>query len=102
MALPTMRAGITGREFVRVAGGYGAAALGSSPAGGLDIDNAGNLATDGDITASSVAIGTSAPTEKLEVLSNAYESVTAEVKSTSTGLSAVGVLKAPEMAARLR
>ncbi len=56
MALPTMRAGITGREFVRVAGGFGAPALGTSPAGGLDIDNAGNLATDGDITAQSITV----------------------------------------------
>lgn len=56
MALPTMRAGITGREFVRVAGGFGAPALGTSPAGGLDIDNAGNLATDGDITAKSITV----------------------------------------------
>lgn len=94
MALPTMRAGVIGREFLRIAGGFGSAALGSSPAGGLDIDNAGNLATDGDVTASSVAIGTSTPAEKLQVLSSADESVAAEVKNTSTGASAVGVLKA--------
>lgn len=51
MALPTMRAGITSREFLRIAGGFASPAAGTSPAGGLDIDNAGNLATDGDITA---------------------------------------------------
>ena len=50
MALPTMRPGLTSREFLRIAGGYNSPALGKSPAGGLDIDNAGNLATDGDVT----------------------------------------------------
>lgn len=94
LALPTMRPGITGREFVRVAGGFGAPALGSSPAGGLDIDNAGNLATDGDVTASSVGIGTSAGAEKLQIFTSADETIVAEVKCTSTGTSAVGVLKA--------
>jgi len=89
-----MRAGITGREYVRVAGGFGAPALGTSPAGGLDIDNAGNLATDGDVTANSVGIGTSAGAEKLQVLTSANESVTAEVKCTSSGAAAIGVLKA--------
>lgn len=54
MALPSMRAGLTGREFLRIAGGYGVDAVGQSPAGGLDIDNAGNLATDGDITVKGV------------------------------------------------
>lgn len=56
LALPTMRAGITGREFLRIAGGFGAPALGTSPAGGLDVDNAGNLATDGDVTAKSLTV----------------------------------------------
>lgn len=50
MALPTMRPGLTSREFLRIAGGYNSAALGTSPAGGLDIDNAGNVAADGDLT----------------------------------------------------
>ena len=50
MALPNMRAGLTSREFLRIAGGYQAPALGKSPAGGLDVDNAGNIATDGDLT----------------------------------------------------
>ncbi len=50
MALPTMRSGLVSREFLRVAGGYGAPSLGTSPAGGLDIDNAGNIATDGDVS----------------------------------------------------
>lgn len=50
MSLPSMRSGLVSREFLRIAGGFGVAALGKSPAGGLDIDNAGNLATDGDIT----------------------------------------------------
>lgn len=50
MALPNMRSGVVSREFLRIAGGYESPALGTSPAGGLDVDNAGNLATDGDIT----------------------------------------------------
>lgn len=50
MALPNMRPGLTSREFLRIAGGYQAPALGKSPAGGLDVDNAGNMATDGDLT----------------------------------------------------
>ena len=50
MTLPNMRSGLTSREFLRIAGGFGASALGKSPAGGLDVDNAGNIATDGDVT----------------------------------------------------
>ena len=76
------------------AGGFRGPALGSSPAGDLDIDNAGNLATDGDVTASSVGIGTSAGAEKLQSFTSADETIVAEVKCTSTGTSAVGVLKA--------
>ncbi len=49
MTLPSMPTGIVGREYVRVAGGYGAPSSGTSPAGGLDIDAAGHLATDGDM-----------------------------------------------------
>lgn len=55
MTLPTMRSGIVSREFLRIAGGYGSAALGTSPVGGLDIDNAGHLATDGDLTAANAS-----------------------------------------------
>lgn len=61
MSLPSMRAGITSREFLRVAGGYGAPALGESPAGGLDVDNAGNLATDGAATVRGVVSAGSTP-----------------------------------------
>ena len=50
MTLPTMRSEVCSREFLRVAGGYDAVAQGDSPAGGLDVDNAGNLATNGDTT----------------------------------------------------
>lgn len=50
MTLPSMPPNLTSREFLRLGGGYGAAALGASPAGGLDADNAGNLAMDGDLT----------------------------------------------------
>jgi len=50
MTLPTIPTGVFGREYLRIAGGYGAPAVGGSPAGGLDIDNAGNLATDGDVS----------------------------------------------------
>ncbi len=50
MTLPNMPDDLCGREYLRIAGGYGAQAAGNSPAGGLDVDNAGNLATDGDVT----------------------------------------------------
>lgn len=50
MTLPTMGSDVLGREYLRIAGGYGSLTAGASPAGGLDIDNAGNLATDGDLT----------------------------------------------------
>ncbi len=60
MALPSMRSGVISREFLRIAGGYGAPAQGRSPAGGLDIDNAGNLATDGELTADGVVQSNSA------------------------------------------
>lgn len=45
-----MGTGFVSRELLRIAGGYGAPAEGESPAGGLDIDNAGHMATDGDVT----------------------------------------------------
>ena len=50
MNLPSMGTGLVSRELLRIAGGYGALAEGISPAGGLDIDNAGHMATDGDVT----------------------------------------------------
>mgnify|MGYP001156523392 CR=1 FL=1 len=50
MTLPSLPPAITSREFLRIGGGYGASACGASPAGGLDADNAGNLAMDGDLT----------------------------------------------------
>lgn len=50
MTLPNVPASYVGREHVRTGGGYGAPAAGQSPAGGLDADNAGNLAMDGDLT----------------------------------------------------
>lgn len=50
MNLPSMGTGLVSREVLRIAGGYGAPAAGNSPAGGLDIDQAGHMATDGDVT----------------------------------------------------
>lgn len=50
MPLPTLPADWFSREFLRIGGGYNAPATGTSPAGGLDIDNAGNLATNGGLT----------------------------------------------------
>jgi hypothetical protein len=50
MTLPSMRSELVSREFLRVAGGYESEAEGDSPAGGLDVDNGGRLATDGDVT----------------------------------------------------
>lgn len=61
MTLPTMRSGTVSREFLRIAGGYGAPAAGASPAGGLDVDNAGHLATDGDVTVKGVIAAGSTP-----------------------------------------
>lgn len=55
MTLPTMRAGLTSQEFLRLGGGFGATASGTSPEGGLDADNAGNLAMDGDLTVDGTA-----------------------------------------------
>ena len=45
-----MPSSLTGREYLRVGGGYDAAATGASPAGGLDVDNSGNMALNGDLT----------------------------------------------------
>lgn len=50
MALPTMPPALASREHLRIGGGYNAPATATSPAGGLDADNAGNLATNGDLT----------------------------------------------------
>ena len=50
MALPSMRNGLVSQEYLRIAGGYGATPSGESPAGGLDVDNSGHVATDGDVT----------------------------------------------------
>ncbi len=50
MALPVMDSDLVSREYLRIGGGYGASALGQSPAGGLDVDNGGNVATNGDVT----------------------------------------------------
>ncbi len=50
MTQPNMPSNLTSREYLRIGGGYGVPETGESPAGGLDIDNAGNLATDGDMT----------------------------------------------------
>ncbi len=50
MTLPSIPSGTTSREYLRIGGGYGVGAVGSSPAGGADIDRAGNVAADGDLT----------------------------------------------------
>lgn len=50
MTLPSIPSGVASREYLRVGGGYDAPALGMSPAGGVDMDNAGNLAANGDLT----------------------------------------------------
>lgn len=58
MNLPAMPSNPCSRETLRIGGGYNAPALGASPAGGLDIDNAGNCALDGDLTvAGDVSLG---------------------------------------------
>lgn len=90
MTLPSMPEHPVSREFLRVSGGYGVAAEGQSPAGGLDVDDAGNLATDGDAaidgtldvgndltvaadallvdaSAKRVGIGTASPAQKLHI-----------------------------------
>lgn len=54
MTEPSMPSAVCARESLRVGGGFGAAAAGASPAGGLDVDDAGNLATDGDVTVAGV------------------------------------------------
>ncbi len=50
MPVPNVPSQYTGREYLRIGGGYKAPAKGASPAGGADIDNAGNIATDGELT----------------------------------------------------
>ena len=54
MSLPNVPAGLVSREHLRIGGGYDSPALGASPQGGLDIDHAGNLATNGDLTTDGV------------------------------------------------
>ncbi len=61
MSLPSMSSNSTSREFLRIGGGYGVAQVGTSPAGGLDIDHAGHLATDGDVTIKGVVFAGSTP-----------------------------------------
>ncbi|MBI2421422.1 MAG: hypothetical protein HYV27_01240 [Candidatus Hydrogenedentes bacterium] len=61
MTLPNMPDDCSSREFLRVAGGYGAAPAGDSPAGGLDVDHAGNAATDGDLTVRGILATGSTP-----------------------------------------
>lgn len=51
MILPTMPDKLTSREYLRIGGGFGASAAGTSPPGGLDVDPSGHLATNGGITA---------------------------------------------------
>lgn len=50
MPEPTMPSTFAGQEYLRVGSGYGAPLAGVSLAGGLDVDNTGNLATDGSMT----------------------------------------------------
>jgi len=50
MTLPSLPPEHDGQEYLRVGGGYNSAALGQSPSGGLNVDNAGNMATNGDLT----------------------------------------------------
>ncbi|NIA14970.1 MAG: hypothetical protein GWP08_12925 [Nitrospiraceae bacterium] len=61
MTLPNMREETVSREYLRIAGGYGAQSEGQSPEGGLDVDNAGNLATDGDATIRGIVSAGSTP-----------------------------------------
>lgn len=68
MTLPNMPAHPASREFLRVGGGYGVSAEGQSPAGGLDVDDAGNLATDGD----AVVDGTLDAGDDLTVAADAF------------------------------
>ena len=55
MTVPTMPVSAAGVEHLRVGGGYGVPAEGTSPAGGLSVDDEGHLATDGDILANAFA-----------------------------------------------
>jgi len=52
----------TTREALRIGGGYDAPEQGASPAGGLDIDPAGNLATNGDVTVKGQLFAGATPT----------------------------------------
>jgi hypothetical protein len=50
VTLPVMPAQLVGREYLNVGGGYGSAAAGTSPPGGMSVDHAGNAALSGDLT----------------------------------------------------
>lgn len=57
MPLPSLPETLFSREFLRIGGGYNAPAAGASPAGGLEVDHAGNLATNGSlITAADLSV----------------------------------------------
>jgi len=45
-----MRPNVASREYLRVGGGYDAPETGLSPAGGVNVDNTGNIAINGDAT----------------------------------------------------
>jgi len=97
MALPSMPSDLVSRECVRIAGGYGSAAAGTSPAGGLDADNAGNLAMAGDLTVDGDAeVGgdlavdggnltlSNAPSDSNALLAQGSSWTTVEIESTGT------------------
>ncbi len=50
MTLPVTPAQLVGCEHLHVGGGYGSAAAGTSPAGGMSVDHAGHAALSGDLT----------------------------------------------------
>jgi hypothetical protein len=67
MTLPALPSHPISREYLRVGGGYGAPAEGQSPAGGLDADAAGNLATNGDLTVGDNALAVDAANKRVGV-----------------------------------
>lgn len=50
MTLPAIPSQLVGRDYLAVGGGYGTVAAGTSPAGGMSVDNAGHAALNGDFT----------------------------------------------------
>jgi len=50
MTLPAIPSQLVGRDYLTVGGGYGTVAAGTSPAGGMSVDNAGHAALNGDFT----------------------------------------------------